>query len=277
MVASFVLSLREGLEAALILGIVLGVLRRTHRVGLTPTVWRGAGAAVVASLTAALLLNLLNAEFVGNTEVIFEGSTMLLAAGLLTWMIFWMRKQTREMATTIETQVLRASARIGGQGLFWVAFLSILREGVELAVYLMAARLESNAVDTIAGTLAGLGFAGLLGWLTFRTTRRLSLGMVFRTTNLLLILFAAGLVASGVHEFIEINWIPAIIDPVWNINELLSNQSPFGQFLKALLGYNGSPALSEVLAYLGYLAAILTTWFLTQRLYIQERHVETHL
>jgi high-affinity iron transporter len=273
MAASFVLSLREGLEAALILGIVLGILRRTNRTEFYPPVWRGAGAAATASLVVALLLNLLNAEFEGSTEVIFEGVTMLLAAGLLTWMIFWMRKQTREMTASIETQVLRASRKVGGSGLFWVAFVSILREGVELAVYLMAARLESNAIDTIAGTLAGLTAAGLLGWLTFRTTWRLKLGLVFRTTNLVLILFAAGLIASGVHELIEINWIPAIIDPVWNINGLLSDQSSFGGFLKALLGYNGSPALSEVLAYLAYLVVIGSAWFLNLRPALEKRRV----
>lgn len=209
MLASLLLSLREGLEAALIIGIVLGVLRRTQQTELSPMVWRGTVTAGILSLLTALFLNLIGAEFEGNGEIIFEGTTMLLAAGLLTWMVFWMQKQARSKKTSIENEVIHAVQKGGKRAIFLVAFLSILREGVELAVFLMAARLESNPVDTILGTLIGLAGAGILGVLAFRTTtRKLSLKNVFRVTNVFLALFAAGMVAHGVHEFIEIGLIP---------------------------------------------------------------------
>jgi high-affinity iron transporter len=259
MLASLLLSLREGLEAALILGIVIGVLRRTQRPELIPTLWRGAASGLLGSLAAALLLNLAGAEFEGSTEIIFEGVTMLFAAGLLTWMMLWMQKQARGQASSIEAEVLDAARQGGKSALFWLAFFSILREGVELAVFLLAARLQSDALDTVMGTLLGISAAALLGWMAFNTTRRLSLGSVFRATNVLLALFAAGLVAHGVHEFIELGWIPPLIMPVWDLSAVLSEESAVGSFLKAVFGYSSSPALSEVLAYLAYFG-LLIVW-----------------
>ncbi len=263
MIASFLLSVREGLEAALILGIVIGVLRRTQRPDLIPTLWRGAVSGILASLAGAVLLNLLGAEFEGNTEVIFEGITMLFAAGLLTWMMVWMQKQARSQSKSIEAQVLNATRQGGQQAMFWLAFFSILREGVELSVFLLAARLQTNLFDTLAGTLLGLGSAALLGWMAFHTTRRLSLGNVFQVTNLLLALFAAGLVAHGVHEFIELGWIPPLVPVVWDLSAFLSEESVIGSFLKAVFGYSSSPALAEVMAYLAYfglLAFFIRFW-----------------
>jgi high-affinity iron transporter len=260
MLASLLLSLREGLEAALIIGIVLGVLRRTQQTESSPIVWRGVAAAGGLSLLSAIFLNLIGAEFEGNGEVIFEGITMLLAAGLLTWMVFWMQKQARNKKSSIESEVLLAAQRGSKRAIFLVAFLSILREGVELAVFLLAARLESNPIDTMVGTMIGLAGAGLLGLLAFRTTRRLPITSVFRVTNVLLALFAAGLVAHGIHEFIEIGLIPPLVASVWNLNGVLPEQSNPGLFLKALFGYNGNPALSEVIAYLGYFALLVVGW-----------------
>ncbi len=260
MLASLLLSLREGLEAALIIGIVLGVLRRTNQSEYIPQVWRGAVSAGLLSLLLAVFLSLIGAEFEGNGEVIFEGTTMLLAAGLLTWMVFWMQKQARSRKFNIENEILRAAQQRGKSAIFLVAFLSILREGLELAVFLLAARLETNPLDTILGAATGLAGAGLLGLLAFRTTHRLSLKNVFRVSNVFLALFAAGLVANGVHEFIEIGLIPTLIAPVWNITGLLPAQSAPGIFMKVVFGYNGSPALSEVIAYLGYFVLLILGW-----------------
>ncbi len=259
MLASFLLSLREGLEAAIILGIVVGVLRRTQQSHLTPAVWRGAAAAVVTSLIIAVGLAVAGAEFEGQAEQIFEGFTFLLAAGLLTWMIFWMQKQARKVRASLEANVLRAASQPSQNGLFWVAFVSILREGVELAVFLLAARMTSNSLETLIGAAMGLLGAAGLGYLAFATTRKLSFGTIFRVVNFLLILFAAGLAAHGVHEFIEAGWLPAFIDPLWDINSILNEKSFIGQSLTALFGYNGNPALLEVIVYLTYLAVLVTS------------------
>ena len=252
MFPSFILSLREGLEAALIIGIVLGALHKMGRPDLKPAVWAGAGMAVIASIAAAVLLTLIGAEFEGQAEEIFEGFAMLAAAGLLTWMIFWMHGHARSLKSDIEDDVRLATFRYGGKALFILAFLAITREGFELVLFLGAARLASDSLQTLIGAMLGLGIAVFLGWLLYASTRRLNLRQFFRVTNVLLILFAAGLVAHGVHEFNEAGLIPPVIEHVWDTNPIIDEKSTAGEILKALFGYNGNPSLTEVLAYLSY-------------------------
>jgi high-affinity iron transporter len=252
MATSFLLSLREGLEAALIIGIVLGVLRKMGRQNLNSAVWIGAFSAVLVSILAAIGLNWVGAEFEGQGEQLFEGITMLLAAGVLTWMVFWMRKQSKTMKREIEHGVRQAAQGQSQRAIFFLAFLAVVREGIELALFLLAARLTSNPFQEFAGAALGVSSAVLLGWVIFASSRRLSLTKFFQSTNVLMALFGAGLVGLGVHEFNELGWIPAIVDPIWNLSSWLPDGSTLGQILKALVGYNSSPSLSQVIAYLGY-------------------------
>lgn len=256
MLPSLLLSLREGLEAALVIGIVLGALRKFNLAHLSPIVWTGAASAAVISIATALLLNFLGASLEGPSEMIFEGTTFFLAAAVLTWMIFWMSHQSRTIKGKLEASVRRATSQAGKSALFFMAFISVLREGVELALFLTASALATSWHQTVLGALLGLAGAAVLGWTLFATTLRLNLKRFFQITGLLLILFAAGLVASGIHEFIEIGWIPAIISHVWNLNPLVNENSTAGQILKTLFGYNADPSLTEVLAYVAYFAAI---------------------
>ena len=262
MFPSFLLSLREGFEAALILGIVFSALYKVDRRELAPAVWRGAAAAVAASILAAVLLQFLGAEFEGRAEEIFEGLAMLAAAVLLTWMIFWMRRQAGSFEKELEGNVLNAAALGGMRPLFFLAFLAIAREGLELALFLTASTFTSNALQTILGAAAGLGTAAFLGILLFATTRRLSLRRFFLFTNILLILFAAGLVAHSIVEFNEAGVVPSIIEHVWDINPILDEHSALGTILTVLLGYNGNPSLAEVVAYLGY---FIFVWFMFKK------------
>jgi len=152
--------------------------------------------------------------------------------------------------------VNRATSAGGGRALFGLAFLAVVREGIELALFLTAATFASDAQSTILGTLLGLGVAILLGWGLFASTVRLDLRRFFQVTGFLLILFAAGLVAHGVHEFNEVGWIPSIVEHVWDANPILDENSTLGSLLKALFGYNGNPSLTEVLAYFAYFILI---------------------
>ncbi len=264
MLASFLLSLREGLEAALIIGIVLGVLVKLKRTNLNGVVWRGVGLAALLSLLAAIALNLLGMEFEGKGEEIFEGVAMLLAAGVLTWMIFWMQKHGGTLKNEIEAQTNQAALGNGQKALFALAFLAVFREGIELALFLLAARLTSSPLQTVLGALLGLIGAAILGWILFTSTMKLSLHNFFGATNILLIIFAAGLVGLGVHEFNEAGVIPSVIEHVWDVNGVLSDKSEMGLILKALVGYNGNPSLTEVGAYISYLAVLIAI-LLTQR------------
>jgi high-affinity iron transporter len=256
--------LREGLEAALILGIVFGVLTRLNYQHLKSVVWKGAFAAVVASVIVGLGLNSLGMTFEGQAEEIFEGLALLFAAGVLTWMILWMQKQGRLLKEGIETETTHA-LRTGGRALFILAFFAVFREGLELAIFLLATSFISGGNLTLLGALMGLGVAAIIGWVLFSTTNRLSLAGFFKVTNILLIFFAAGMLAYGVHELNEAGWIPGIIYPLWDINHILSDKSEFGLVLKALFGYNGNPSLTEVIAYITFLTFLLANYVRFQR------------
>ena len=256
MLPSYLLSLREGIEAALIIGIVLGALRQMRRTELIPAVWAGTFSAVALSILGGVLLTTLGLSFEGAAEEIFEGITMLLAAALLTWMIFWMSRTARTLKSDLEADVHKAAFTTGKRAVFFVAFLAILREGIELALFLTASVFATDTVQTLIGATLGLGTSILLGWSIFAAIIRLDLRRFFQVTGFLLILFAAGLVAHGVHEFNEVGWIPAVIEHVWDVNAIVDENSTFGLLLKALFGYNGNPSLTEMLAYVAYFVTV---------------------
>ena len=265
MITSLVLSLREGLEAALIIGIVLGALRRTGRSDLNRPLWAGVISAFMISLLSALLLRAFDKELKGTTEQIFEGVTLLLAAGVLTWMIVWMRHQSGKMKSDLESKVDQAVNLHGAGALYFLAFVSVLREGIELALYLTASSLTSSGVQILIGTTIGLITACLLGYLLYNTTLHLNLQRFFQVTSVILILFAAGLVARSVVEFNEAGIIPTIISPIWNLNPLLDDHSMAGVILSTLFGYHGSPSLTEALSYSVYILFTLFVFVKPQK------------
>ncbi len=263
MLPGYILSVREGLEAALIVGIVLGAVQKMSRPDLRPLVWRGVIAAATASMVIGLALNLLGTEFKGRGEMLFEGASMVISASLLTWMIFWMGRQNRRVQQTLEAGVRKAALQANKPALFMLAFVSVLREGTELAFFLFAANLGASGPPAFPIALLGLASAGALGWLLFRTTRRLNLRNFFRVTNVLLMFFAAGLVSRGAHEFIELGWLPGGIAQVWDANFLLNEKSIPGQVANVLFGYTGAPSLTEVLSYAGYFVLLWIGFRLT--------------
>ncbi len=195
--------LREGFEASLIVGIVLAFLNRTgRRDGVWP-VWIGAGAALAISVAAGALLFAIGAELEGRAEAIFEGASMLAAAALLTWMIFWMRRQARTIRKELESQVEHALATGSALALALVAFVGVLREGVETALFLFGTVEGSNALVASTSASIGLAAAVFLGYLFYRGASRLDLRRFFTITSVLLLVFAGWLLAQGLHELEE--------------------------------------------------------------------------
>jgi high-affinity iron transporter len=265
MLPSFILSLREGIEAVLIIGIILGVLNKLNQQGLKSFMWRGVLLAAGLSIAFGIGLNALGMEFTGRFEEIFEGLAMLLAAAFLTWMILWMQRGGGQLHGELEDKTIQAMYRRGSAALFFLAFLAVFREGIELALFLIATRMATDPVSVLVGASLGFAAAILLGWLFFTSTRRLNLKRFFQITNLLLLFFAAGLVAHGVHELNVAGWIPTLIEPVWDINHIINENSQAGSIFKALFGYNGNPSLTEVLAYAGYFLLLGIIIFRKQR------------
>ncbi len=267
MAAAALIALREGLEAALIVGIVLVYLRKIGYLEGRKSVWLGVFAAVLASLGLAAVIQVVGMELEGKAEEIFEGATMFLAVGVLTWMIFWMRYQARLIKSSLERNVQVAVETGTTWGLVFVAFLAVFREGVELALFLSAAAFASDGQGTLIGAALGLAAAIFIGFLIYASTAQLNIRLFFNITSVLLLLFAAGLLAHGIHEFQEAGLIPTVNEQVWDTNNILDENSSLGQMLKAVFGYNGNPSLEEVVAYFGYWIAVLLglRWWMESR------------
>ena len=262
MLAGFLLALREGIEAALIISMVLGLLKKMQRPDRARVVWLGVAGAALISVGVAIVLNVIGAEFEGAAEQAFEGFTMLFAAAVLTWMIFWMQQQGRQIQQGLEADVRAALS--GGQTavLFSVAFFAVLREGIELALFLTAVNFSTPIIGGEApilgwlGGILGLIAAAILGWLLYESAIKLNLRRFFQYTSIILIFFAAGLVGSAVHEFNELGWMPALVEHVYDLNPIVPEASTAGEFLKALFGYNANPSLTEMLAYSAYFVVV---------------------
>ncbi|GAC1492505.1 MAG: FTR1 family protein [Candidatus Limnocylindrales bacterium] len=253
---ALVIALREGVEMTLIAGIVLAYLtqigaQRAHR-----WVWLGAAAAALVSLGFLGILNVLDAEFQGPTEKVFEGVAMLLAAGFLTWMIFWMLRQSRHLKGELQRGIQEVLARGGAAwGIFALVFFAVVREGVETALLLFAAPGQGK----LLGTLVGLAIALGIGVLIYAFGRRIDLATFFRVTGIVLVLFAAGLVTHGVHEFVEAGVIaggPELFD----LSATLPDTDGPGAILRSLFGYSANPTLLEGAAYVAYYLVAVVLW-----------------
>jgi high-affinity iron transporter len=249
---------REGLEASLIVGIVLAYLAKTENRRYFRIIWLGTAAAVALSVLLGAALFFTIGELEGRSEQIFEGVAMLVAVLVLTWMIFWMRKQARSIKHELEEKLQSAIMAGSAVGLASVVFFAVLREGWETALFLFAVGESSTPLATGIGAVIGLAISISLGVALYMGSRRLNLRQFFTATGILLIVFAAGLLAHATHEFQEAGLLPATVEHVWNTNSVISENSGAGKFLTALFGYNGDPSLLEVGVWLGFLAVALT-------------------
>ena len=267
--SSFLITSRETLEAALVIGIVLAYLNRTNNQQYKATVYYGIFAGIALSIFSAFLFNVFAGGFEGRAEELFEGFTMLFAAALLTTMILWMMKQ-RKIAQEIHDKVAKhiANAQFSqtyAYGLFALIVVAVLREGVETVIFFSAINYASG-ISFIGATL-GVITAIAIGYLFFASTRKINLKKFFSISSIFLILIAAGLVAHGIHELEEAALLNPIVEHVWDINPsaplaapgiypLMHEKGAVGSFFVGLFGYNGNPSLLEVLFYASYLIAI---------------------
>ena len=254
---SFILTLREGLEAALIIAIILAYLRRADYPSGIPAVWWGVAGAVAMSLVAGGLIFAIGIALEGRAEELFEGVAMLFAVAVLVWMVVWMRRQARHVKGELEAQVQAALHGGSALALGGLAFVAVGREGLETALFLFAVSETATPLETLAGAIVGLSTAVALGVAFHKGSRLLNLRAFFNVTGVLLIFIAAGLLARGIHEFQEAGVAPILVEHVWDINYVLNESSGVGSFMKGILGYNGNPSLAEVVAYGLFLVSTL--------------------
>jgi len=257
------LALREGLEATLIVVIILLYLKKTNQRSYNRHVYLGAFLAIFSSIIFAVVFSMTYGGFTGLLEEIFEGTTFIISGIFIVTLVLWVSKEGPKIRESLEGKIEES---IEGQKAFSISiltFIVIIREGIELVLLLTGtASIGSiNQVTTILGSVIGLGISVFIGLLTFYGIKTIDLSKFFKVTNVILILFAAGLITFGIHEFIEAGIVNPIIDEVWNIKHILPEAFPdgnpstpawleiIGSLLKALFGYNANPALLEVIIY----------------------------
>jgi high-affinity iron transporter len=262
----FLIGLREGVEAALIVAIVLAYVVRTGNGRHIPKIWLGSGAAVILSVALGLLIFNTVGAFEEPYEQLFEGSAMLLAAVVVTWMLFWMRRQSMNLRGELQAAVDRVLSEGTAWGLAVLAFTAVIREGIETALFLagQATSAETGAGSVLIGAILGLGVAVLIGWGFYRGSRAIDLRRFFRWTGVALVFIAAGLLSHAVHEFIEVAEIAGVTvigsQTAFDISSVLSHDDGIGQFLRAIFGYSAHPEVLTLLVHVTYVVAILTLY-----------------
>jgi len=266
--AAFIVTLREGIEAALIVSILLAYLKQLGRTDRAHVVWWGTALAIGLSAVVGTVIFAVGAEFEGTAEQVFEGLVTLTAVSVLTWMIFWMRRQGARIKSDLQEKVDTALVA-GGFALAALAFTAVLREGIETALFLFAAA-KGTAVDAggvagqVTGAVLGLGLAVVLGVLLYRGGIRMNLRTFFRVTGSILIVVAAGLFAYSVHELQEAGWFPLLTATAFDLTETLPDDSGVGAVLRGLVGYNADPSTLELFAWLGYVILVGTLYLRPQ-------------
>src|SRR6266436_8391241 len=251
MIATFILFLREGLEASLIVSILFAALRQLDQMHKARAVWMGVGLAILGSLLGGLALYITVRNYDGSTfQTIFETITYLVAVVLLTSMTFWMQKHSRSLKREITA---KASAAGSGLALGLLAFSTVGREGLETAFFTLAFAFQTNGMLLLLGALLGLLAAVGLCFLIYRLGYRLDYRIFFRVMGLLLLFFGAGLLGDAVQNMQVLNWLPLGTTPLWNTAHILSEDSTLGDILHTFLGYAEAPTILQGLLYAAYL------------------------
>lgn len=252
MLTGSLITFREGLEAFLIIGILLGYLTKINQPRLKVHVWIGASAAILVSVLLAIAFQVLAIRFEGAAEEKFEAAVAIVAVGVLTWMVLWMQRQSRGIKGVLEQKVDIALSRGQTFGLAGLAFITVLREGLETTLFLSALFFSTAGENPFPGALLGLTIAAGITYLIFRSSIRLNLRTFFIITGGMLIVIAAGLVGHSVMALQEIGWLTIGTATVWDIGWLISDEGLLGRMLHAFIGFEAAPSILMVVAYFAY-------------------------
>lgn len=254
--SSFIITLREGLEAALIVSLVLAAVSKAGAAGLVRWIWYGVVSAIGVSLASGLVFVLVVGSLPEEVEETVAGVASLVAVAVLTFMVFWMRGQAGRMAAEVDAKVAGAATVGSGWALGLLAFSAVLREGLETALFLFASLKSASTWAGSLGAVLGLVAAVALGYALFRGSVNLDLGAFFRVTGLVLVVVGAGLLAAGIHELQAVGIVPVGVAHLWDAGGILDDGAGVGAVLHGLFGYNAAPSLVEVVAYWVYLAVV---------------------
>ena len=260
MLSTFIIALREGLEAALIVGILVAYIVRTDRRHFLKPLWTGVGAALAATFALGAFLSYTSAELTARGEELFAGITSFIAVALVTWMVFWMKRTARTLRNELHGKV--DTALTGGPiSLALVAFFAVAREGLETALFVYTNFQTVGAASTATvGLVLGLTLAVVLGYLIYNRSVKLDLSKFFTVTGVALIIVAAGVLSYGIHEFQELGWIPGVDDFLWDVTPWIAKESILASLLSGTVGFDTTTSFIQFIAWSAYLVAVLVPY-----------------
>jgi high-affinity iron transporter len=261
MLATLVIFLREGVEGSMIVAILLAYLNRIGRRDHFRDVFLGVGAALVLAAAGGVIVYETIRSYDGSrVQTIFETATYLIAAGVLTYMTFWMRNHARSLSAELRA---RTDAAIDGStrlGLALLAFQAVGREGLETVVFTLAIVFSTSTAGALSGAALGLAGALTIAFVIYRLGHRLNLARFFTVIGVLLMVFAAGLLANSVENMQQLGWLPVLDSPMWHTTSLLSEGSAFGDVMHSFFGYSDAPTPFQLMIYVAYLAVVVIAY-----------------
>jgi len=260
MLSTFVIALREGLEAALIVGILVAYIVRTDRRHLMKPLWSGVASAIAASLGLGAILSFTSAELTPRGEELFAGLTSFIAVALVTWMVFWMKRTARTLRDELHGKV--DSAIMGGPiSLALVAFFAVVREGLETALFIYTNfKTVGAASSATVGLILGLTVAVALGYLIYNRSVKINLSKFFTVTGVALVVVAAGVLSYGIHEVQELGWLPGADTFIWDVTPWIAKESILGSVLGGTIGFDTTTSVVQFIAWSAYLIAVLVPY-----------------
>jgi high-affinity iron transporter len=258
MVGNIVIGLREGLEAALVVSILVAFLVRTDRRSALPKVWLGVGIAVAVSVGVTLVLTLTQQALTFEAQETFGGVLSIVAVGFVTWMIFWMRRVGRSISTELRGR-MEDALTMGSGAVVVMAALAVGREGLETAVFFFAAvQAAGETTEPLIGFLSGIGIAIVIAYLIYRGAVTLDLGKFFTITGGLLVLVAAGILAYGVHDLQEAAILPGLDTLAFDVSAAVPPDSWYGVLLKGIFNFSPATTVLEAIVWVAYVVVVLT-------------------
>ncbi len=257
MLSTFLIALREGLEAALIVGILVAYLVKTGRNHLLAPLWLGVSVAIAASLALGGFLSFTSAELSARGEEFFAGTTSFLAVGFVTWMVFWMKRAARGLRDELHGKV-DAAIGAGRTAIAVTAFIAVVREGLETALFVYTNfKTVGAASSATVGLVLGLALAVALGYLIYNRSVRINLSKFFQVTGTALVIVAAGVLSYGIHEYQELGWLPGADAYVWDVTSWMAKDSILATVLAGSIGFDTTTSWLQFIVAGAYIGAIL--------------------
>ena len=263
MLFSLLVTLREGIEIALVITILLGYLRNINQKRHFREIWIGIGLAVALSVAFGVALEITSRELSGPMLEAFEGFTMLFAVAVLTWMVFWMKRQSAGISRELRSQIDSALSHGSVFALAMLAFSAVAREGIETTLFLFAGSTGvASGTQFVLGGLLGFGIAGAAGVMLYYGAAKLPLKQFFLVSGIAVIVLAAGLLSNSLANLHAAAIIDNIGSRPWDTEQTIPMTSTMGKFLHTVLGYDSAPAMAQIVLYWGYVVIVLGAYLL---------------